>query len=716
MIHFKKQKLFGGLAALMAGGALLAPGIAPVAVAQEAETEQGAEALTRGPVHEAFAATVSFDPEPGIIIDREPPALIEEIPPEQQMEGDNVTWIPGYWGWDEEESDFLWISGIWRNLPPGREWVPGYWAPLDGRYQWTSGYWEDAENEEVTYLPEPPKSVEAGPSVEATSNDQTWVPGNWVYREDRYAWRAGYWVDARPNWVWTPAYYRYSPRGYVYVDGYWDYPVVRRGVVFAPVRVRREYYSRPDYYYTPSVVISLGVFTNHLFLRPRYHHYYYGDYYEPRYRDRGYYASYSYFSSRRGYDPIYAHSRWEHRDDRDWDRRRREYFEYRRDHEDARPPRTWAALRARSDDDRRREDFGVAERLDRVVDRRDEGRPRFKKIDKSERDTYVAKRDEIRKYRKERSELETASATRVAEGDKKSVKASKVKVNRSPVVARKSDKSDKDGGPPPRLQPRVSEKDASADMAKKGDRSTADRDDTTKEKKKQDSTANRDGEPRSTEKKPAGQETRTKPGERRDPETASKGKSRTDEQTDRGRDTAPEKKAKPTEAKRQTEPAPERKQKSQADPTPQKKVKPQADPSSQKKAKPQSDSAPQKKAKPQSAPTNEKKAKPQSAPTQERKAKKPQSEPNQQKKAKEKNETSYVPSRKVEKTAARQTANAPERKKTVKRSEPQEARRKMASAQPRQQASAPQKSKSSARTESVKKKDEEPAKKKKKTE
>ena len=122
--------------------------------------EQGVQVLTRGPVHEAFAETVTFDPEPGIVTPKAPPAAIEEVPPEQRPEGDNVTWIPGYWAWDDERDDFLWISGIWRALPPGRQWVPGYWGKSGQGFQWTSGYWADAESSEVEYLPEPPATVE----------------------------------------------------------------------------------------------------------------------------------------------------------------------------------------------------------------------------------------------------------------------------------------------------------------------------------------------------------------------------------------------------------------------------------------------------------------------------------------------------------------------------------------------------------------------------
>ena len=83
------------------------------------DVDEEVQVLTRGPVHEAFAETVTFDPEPGIVVPKTPPAAIEELPPEQKPEGANVTWIPGYWGWDDERSDFLWVSGVWRRPATG---------------------------------------------------------------------------------------------------------------------------------------------------------------------------------------------------------------------------------------------------------------------------------------------------------------------------------------------------------------------------------------------------------------------------------------------------------------------------------------------------------------------------------------------------------------------------------------------------------------------
>jgi hypothetical protein len=76
----------------------------------------------------------------------------------------------------------------------------------------------------------------------------------------------------------------WTPRGYIFVDGYWDYPVGRRGMLFAPVYFNSGLYSRRGYNYSPSIVLDLALFAEHLFLRPNYHHYYFGDYYDVGYR------------------------------------------------------------------------------------------------------------------------------------------------------------------------------------------------------------------------------------------------------------------------------------------------------------------------------------------------------------------------------------------------------------------------------------------------
>ena len=263
---------------LIIGLALGAAGLASGSLQQPTE---GPEVLARGPLHEAFAAPVVYNPAPGAIVPKPPPSeQIEEQPPDQKPQGRDVEWIPGYWSWDDERADYLWISGIWRDIPPGRQWVPGYWGPAEGGFRWTSGFWSPlAANGRVSYLPTPPQSLEIGPNTPQPEPDYLWSPGSWTWYENRYLWRPGFWVQSQPDWVWVPPSYVPTPGGYVYVDGYWDHPVDRRGVIYAPLVFSPAYIAQPAYVYTPSIVLSIGGLTANLFIRPSCHAYYFGDYY-----------------------------------------------------------------------------------------------------------------------------------------------------------------------------------------------------------------------------------------------------------------------------------------------------------------------------------------------------------------------------------------------------------------------------------------------------
>src|ERR1043165_4842908 len=67
---------------------------------------QGVEVLARGPVHEGYAEQVNPVPKPFPLVSKQPPTPIPEVPAEQKPEG-NVQWIPGYWGWDDERTDYI---------------------------------------------------------------------------------------------------------------------------------------------------------------------------------------------------------------------------------------------------------------------------------------------------------------------------------------------------------------------------------------------------------------------------------------------------------------------------------------------------------------------------------------------------------------------------------------------------------------------------------
>ena len=394
------------------------------------EGQEGVQVLTRGPVHEAFAETVTFDPEPGIMAPKAPPAAIEELPPDQKPEGANVAWIPGYWAWDDERNDFLWVSGIWRDLPPGRQWVPGYWGQSAKGVQWTSGYWADAKATEIEYLPEPPATAEVGPNIAASSPDQNWMPGCWVWQQSRYMWRPGYWAAMQADWDWMPAHYVWSPRGYMFVDGYWDYSVGRRGVLFAPVYFDANVYAQQGFSYSPVVVINPAVFASQLFLRPNYQHYYFGDYYGSNYTTAGFYPWFSYNSSRYGYDPIFAQQRWQNRQDPKWAQTVQADFQNRVDHQNARPPRTWVAQQslmassAASGEKR----FVIGAPLDQITKSKDSP-IRFQPVDQAERQKLGQNGQDVRKFLAERQKLETTAPAAAVATPSQKLDSAKVKLS-----------------------------------------------------------------------------------------------------------------------------------------------------------------------------------------------------------------------------------------------------------------------------------------------
>ncbi|MBA4367544.1 MAG: hypothetical protein C0403_07885, partial [Desulfobacterium sp.] len=236
-------------------------------------------------------------------------------------------------------SDYIWVSGIWRIPPPGRQWVPGFWDRSGEGFQWTSGYWITIQANEAKYLPEPPDSIEIGPDAHAPSSDYGWIPGCWIWHHNRYAWRPGFWAKMHRDWIWIPAHYSWTPSGYIFVSGYWDLIAGKRGVLYAPVYVSPNMHRGVVFSYSPGHVVNLNVFSDCLFLRPGYRHYYFGDYYAPRYYRKGFYPWFSNHARRSGYDPIYAHQRWHHRNDNDWEHHLQSRFQERREHEAERPSR-----------------------------------------------------------------------------------------------------------------------------------------------------------------------------------------------------------------------------------------------------------------------------------------------------------------------------------------------------------------------------------------
>jgi len=334
-----------------AAASLLTAGLA-VATLQDTRVQGGAEARVdergievqvRGTVHEAFAQPATLIQTGIKVVAKQPPEPINELPPDQKPEGDNVYWIPGYWFYDEDRQDYLWVSGMWRNFPPDHEWVPGYWTEDTGGWRWISGYWTAHEVRDVDLLPQPPELIEENVPP-ARDENSVWTPGIWVYHEHDYRWRPGYWATYKPGWMWISAKYYWTPSGYIFNDGYWDYDIARRGLVFAPVVIDAAVIRQPNFVYRPSYVIGYDFLRTSLFVNTNYHHYYFGDYYAADYERRGFVPWTSYRVRGSVADPLFSYFRWEHRGDRNVIQNVEQSFTARRSNRDARPVRTLADL------------------------------------------------------------------------------------------------------------------------------------------------------------------------------------------------------------------------------------------------------------------------------------------------------------------------------------------------------------------------------------
>jgi hypothetical protein len=327
------------LATLLVLSALLIPDT-PVAADDAANPEDGIEVLARGPVHEAFADPGAQQAKPSPIIPKQPPKDIEELPPLQKPEGNNVQWVSGFWAFDDESQDFIWVSGFWRDIPPGRQWMPGYWSRLADGWQWVAGFWVEAGQKEMQFLPQPPATLDNGPSVPQPAEDYSYSPGNWVYRENRYLWSPGSWLAYSPSWVWCPGRYVWTPSGYCYLNGYYDYPLENRGLLFAPVCFNRPLWDNPGWCYRPRWSICAPALLSCLWSRPNYGCYWFGNYFGARY-DRFGFRPWcdNRWGGRQGYDPLYAHYRQRNRHDGRWENDLQNLYADRRAGNAAVPPR-----------------------------------------------------------------------------------------------------------------------------------------------------------------------------------------------------------------------------------------------------------------------------------------------------------------------------------------------------------------------------------------
>ena len=387
-----------------------------------AETE-GIEELTTGPLHEAYASPNEPDPAPTEVVPKAPPEDIVEEPPAYRPEGDAV-WINGYWDWEPEMKEFIWVSGMWRVSPPGMRWVPGYWTETTGGFQRVRGFWVSADAAEIEYRDPPPESVDVGPATPAPSQEHFYVPGVWNYYETGYRWRPGYWSPYVENWIWIPARWAWTPAGCVYLPGYWDYRLTARGQLFAPVYFHDQYYARPGFVYRPRYVLNASNLLLHLWVGPRYNSYYFGNYYGGGFGGGigvvgGGFSPipwWQYNQGRRYYDPLMAwygvHYR---RQGVDFYSRMQGWNRYYANNRDRRPTRTVIEqnniINIRGDDNT----VILASDLRQIVNR-EGNRNRFVEVTDRDRERIRSRSRELTEVRTERSKLERQALLASADG------------------------------------------------------------------------------------------------------------------------------------------------------------------------------------------------------------------------------------------------------------------------------------------------------------
>lgn len=111
----------------------------------------------------------------------------------------------------------------------------------------------------------------------------------------------------------------------------------------------RPIYRDPEFTFTPAVVLQPALLAQHLFVRADYHHYYFGDWYDAKYSDRGIEPWFA-FRDRSKYEPLYSYySSSEARRGGDFDESQYNRYRRLRQNPQERPPQTFSEQARRSD-------------------------------------------------------------------------------------------------------------------------------------------------------------------------------------------------------------------------------------------------------------------------------------------------------------------------------------------------------------------------------
>ena len=224
-------------------------------------------------------------------------------------------------------------------MPPDHRWVPGHWQQVQNGWQWVSGFWAPEGLQAVNYLPPPPQSIEAGPSTPAPDATSSYVPGCWVFQQQRFLWRPGFWMPFQAGY-----------------GGRRPATCGRRSAVSSTratgtIRSETAACSLPrwrlsvgllgrHWTYTPSYVVQPDFLLGALFVRRGTRHYYFGDYFEPRYARSGFVPWVDYRVARNVPDANFAYYGHAFHGNPGWAKGLRQLYVARANGTVPRPPRT----------------------------------------------------------------------------------------------------------------------------------------------------------------------------------------------------------------------------------------------------------------------------------------------------------------------------------------------------------------------------------------
>ena len=281
---------------------------------QDQTDAQGGQVMTRGPIHEAFAAPMVHDPKAAPIDSqssrrhRSRRCRLTRSLPARMSSGSPAT--------GAGTSRAAISSGSAASGASHRPIISGFPATGTRSTAATSGSPEPGfrsahgqSQSQQSYLPPPPASLEAGPNTPQPSANVSWTPGFWSWQASGYVWRPGFWAAVQPNWIWMPAHYVWTPSGYLFVPGYWDLPVANRGLMFAPVYYPQPVYAQPNFVFTPSISIVGSAVTANLFVQASTNQYLFGNFYAQNFVSVGItpWFSFSFATGRPAYyDPLFS--------------------------------------------------------------------------------------------------------------------------------------------------------------------------------------------------------------------------------------------------------------------------------------------------------------------------------------------------------------------------------------------------------------------------